>query len=334
MRDVIEKEISREYQNRQNSCAQATQDNIERVYWEYPELAEIDHLLMQENATIALEILGDGIIRETSARKEELLSKRDEFLKKSNIPKEFDSPVHRCVLCNDTGRLIGTDNSLCKCYYDLLIPKLVEKSNLGSISQYTFSKFDINLFSSNENPEKYGMAVSPRRQMEGIRAISDKFITAFDQNDTRSLFFIGNPGRGKTFISGCIANELIKKGKFVLYFSSSELFEEIEHYRMLLNSFAPNPERLDKSQMIYNSILSCDLLIIDDFGTETQNASRKPELLSILNHRSGCNKKFIISTNLDIKSLASFYDERVLSRIYGNFNLITFIGEDLRHNKK
>lgn len=333
MRNAIEKEINREYQNRQNSCAQNTQDNIERVYWDYPELAEIDRLLMQENATIALEILGDGVMRKTSSKKEELLAKRDAFLVKNNIPHGFDSPVHRCELCNDTGRTIDNSKSPCQCYYKLLIPKLIEKSNLGNIGQYTFRNFDINLFSDNANQDKYGVAVSPRKQIEGIRMICDEFIKTFDRNETKSLFFIGKPGTGKTFLSGCIANELIQKGKFVLYFSSPELFEEIAHYRMLSNSFAPNPERLEKSQMTYNSILSCDLLIIDDFGTETQNTSRQPELLSILNQRSGCDKKFIISTNLDIKSLSSIYDERVLSRVHGNFNVLKFFGEDLRHKK-
>lgn len=333
MRNAIEKEISREYQNRQNSCAQTTQDNIERVYWNYPELAEIDRLLMQANAEIALQILSDGVMRKTSSKKEELLAKRDVFLAKNGIPKGFDSPVHMCKLCNDTGIMIGSDKGPCQCYYKILIPKLLEKSNLGNIAQYTFRNFDINLFSTDENPGKYGMAVSPRKQMLGIRAISDNFIKTFDQNDVKSLFFIGNPGTGKTFISGCIANELISKGKFVLYFSSPELFEEIAQYRTLSNSFAPNPERLEKSQMTYNSILSCDLLIIDDFGTEAQNASRQPELLSILNYRAGCDKKFIISTNMDIKSLSSIYDERVLSRIYGNFSVLKFFGEDLRHKK-
>jgi DNA replication protein DnaC len=167
--------------------------------------------------------------------------------------------------------------------------------------------------------------------MDGIRKVAMNFVEHFGEEETKNMFFLGKPGTGKTFLSGCIANDLINRGKSVLYLSSPELYEKITEYRVLSNAFSPDPERFEMSSETYHSILQCDLFILDDLGTETIHANRQPELLNILNHRLNMNKKIIISTNLDTASLSSLYDERVLSRIFGNFSVLRFFGEDLRH---
>ena len=104
----------------------------------------------------------------------------------------------------------------------------------------------------------------------------------------------------------------------------------INEYRVVSASFSPDKERLEKASDAYNDILESDLLIIDDLGTETSNANRQPELLTVINHRTGQSGKMIITTNLGMTDLMNYYDERLISRIYGGFSVYKFFGEDIR----
>ena len=134
---------------------------------------------------------------------------------------------------------------------------------------------------------------------------------------------------GKTFMSNCIANELLKKGKTVLYQTAPVLLESVINYKM-----SKNKSSIDN---IYNSVLNCDLLIIDDLGTESLNSMKLSELFTILNTRilNLNNKvtKTIISTNLDINDIFRIYEERIGSRIIGYYDIYRFFGEDLRFKR-
>ena len=135
---------------------------------------------------------------------------------------------------------------------------------------------------------------------------------------------------GKTFMSNCIAKELLKKGKTVLYQTAPVLLESVIDYKM-------NKQK-NLYDNIYDSILTTDLLIIDDLGTETVNTMKISELFTILNTRilNFNNKvtKTIISTNLSLRNLYSTYDERIVSRIVGNYDICYFFGDDIRFKKK
>ncbi len=331
MKYEIGKVISQKYQDRRTGNSQITADNIERIYEQYPRIKELDQLLTIENANIVLLIMQDGVLRTDSIYKNELTNTRIEYLRAHGIPSDFDAPVYTCPLCNDTGFLNTNQREMCSCYHQILIPLLLNNSNFKNITRYQFDQFNLNLFSENEDTKKYQLAISPRKQLEGIRKAGKYFVEHFDEESTKNLFLLGKPGTGKTFLSGCIANELLQRGKSVLYLSSPELFEIITEFRMLSNSFSPDPVRYEKASQTYQSILNCDLFILDDLGTETLHANRQPELLSILNFRIDSGKKMIVSTNVDNTSLLTLYDERVLSRIYGNFSVLKFIGDDLRH---
>jgi len=335
MRAEIGKTIAMEYQDRRTRNAQQTQDAIDAVYRLHPALQEIDRDLMKENAAIAIQIMQDGLFRSDSPRKNELMEQRGMYLSRHQIPGDFDAVEYTCSLCHDTGFVQSRANSgltdYCTCYHQFLIPLLFRNSNFKNVAKYNFSQFNLSYFPDQPDPKRYQAADSPRKQMEGIRNAARYFLDHFEENRTRSLFFLGKPGTGKTFLSGCIANDLLAKGKSVLYLSSPELFENLTEFRMLSNSFSPDPERFENATRIYQCILECDLFILDDLGTETIHANRQPELLHIINHRTDSNKKMIISSNLDASSLSALYDERVLSRIYGSFSALKFFGEDLRH---
>ena len=156
---------------------------------------------------------------------------------------------------------------------------------------------------------------------ERLDLITD--INNFDDLNEKNLLFTGNTGLGKTFLSSCIANEILKKQKTVLYQTAPIMLDSIIDYRFGKNS-----------TNIYNNILDVDLLIIDDLGTECINNMKFTELFNIINTRllNQNNKatKTIISTNLSIQNLFNSYDERIVSRLIGNYNICRFYGEDLR----
>ena len=140
---------------------------------------------------------------------------------------------------------------------------------------------------------------------------------------------LGQRVYGKSFMSNCIASELLKKGKTVIYQTAPVLLENVINYKM-----SKNKSSIDN---IYNSVLTCDLLIIDDLGTESLNSMKLSELFTILNTRilNLNNKvtKTIISTNLDINDIFRIYEERIGSRIIGYYDIYRFFGEDLRFKR-
>ena len=143
----------------------------------------------------------------------------------------------------------------------------------------------------------------------------------------KNLLFTGNTGLGKSFLSSCIANEILKQGKTVLYQTSPIMFDSIIDYRFGKDNI---------SKDIYDNLLSVDLLIIDDLGTESMNKMKFSELFNIINSRLLNNNKItktIISTNLSLNNLFSTYDERIVSRFIGNYDICLFFGDDIRLKK-
>ena len=161
-----------------------------------------------------------------------------------------------------------------------------------------------------------------------IKEICVNFINNFDNPDEKNLLFTGNTGLGKTFLSSCIANEIIKKQKNVLYQTAPIMLDTIIDYRF-------GKSNIDKN--MYDNLLDVDLLIIDDLGTECINNMKFTELFNIINSRLlNQNKitKTIISTNLSLKNLYDTYDERIVSRLVGHYNLCYFFGDDIRFKKQ
>ncbi len=200
-------------------------------------------------------------------------------------------------------------------------------SNIYDLENQNFSKFNINYYSDKTDTEKYKSKLSPRENIEKIRKICDKFIENFDYPNENNLLFCGNSGLGKTFLSSCIANEMIKKGKTVLYQTSPVMLDNIIDYKFGKSN-----------NNIVSTINSVDLLIIDDLGTETKNNLKITELFNIINSRllnqNNTITKTIISTNLSLQELYNNYDERILSRIIGNYEACYFFGDDIRIKKK
>ena len=216
---------------------------------------------------------------------------------------------------------------MCNCLKQKLLNMSYNKSNLSDIKKENFENFNINLFSDEINTQKYKIKCSPRRNIINIKSACIKFIDNFDDLNEKSLLFVGNTGLGKTYMSNAIANELLKKGKTVLYQTAPVLLETI-----IDNKF--NKYKNHNSDNFYKNVLNVDLLIIDDLGTESINTLTVSELFTIINTRilnlNNKPTKTIISTNFSIEQIFKNYEERIGSRIAGNYNIYQFVGEDLR----
>lgn len=217
---------------------------------------------------------------------------------------------------------------MCNCLKQRIYNLEYNKANMNALEKQNFANFRLDLYSSEATPEKYDSDISPKENMELIYNICRDFVTNFENEEQKNLLFTGKTGLGKTFLSSCIANELLNQGKTVLYQTASVMLDTIIDYRF---------SKANVSKDIYDHLLNVDLLIIDDLGTEGTNQMKLVELFNILNSRLlNTNKgtKTIISTNLSLQSLFDNYDERIVSRIVGNYDICYFFGEDIRFIQK
>ena len=211
---------------------------------------------------------------------------------------------------------------MCSCLKQKLYNEQYNKSNISNLDTQNFDNFS-DLLYSDKVDKKYNADISPRENINQIKNICYKFIANFDNKAQKNLLFTGNTGLGKTFLSSAIANEILKKGKNVLYQTAPVMLDTILDYRF----------GKIKGSNILDSILNVDLLIIDDLGAENPSNIKSSELFNIINTRLlNQNKitKTIISTNLNLRNLYSNYDERIISRIIGNYDICYFFGDDIR----
>jgi len=189
------------------------------------------------------------------------------------------------------------------------------------LEKENFDTFNINVF----NNETYkNEKLTPRQNMYYILEISEDFCSNYHDSNMNLLLY-GSTGLGKTFMCNCIANALINQEVSVLYQTAFSLFEIVENHKF-------NKQNETEENLInYNMIFECDLLIIDDLGTEVGNSFTNAELFNIINERLINNKRIIISTNLSLEQLRDAYSDRITSRIFNNFVPLKFYGNDLRY---
>ena len=198
--------------------------------------------------------------------------------------------------------------------------------NTYNIRNTSFNNFSLSKYSNKIDKDRYNSDISPRENIKIIKEVVDNFIKNFDDPNEKNLLFVGNTGLGKTFLSSCIANYFVNNGKTVLYQTAPVMLEQLINFHM---------NKTDTNILDY--LLSVDLLIIDDLGTENINSMKFSDLYTIINSRllNQTNKitKTIISTNLNLEELEKMYGERIISRFAGDYNICYFFGDDIRFNK-
>lgn len=322
------KNLLKIYEQKKLAAEIACENKINELYSKNPKLAYLVEKINLTSIQISKAILKNNKedVIKLNKELEELKQKKNNLLHELNIDDNFFIPKYECSLCNDTGYLVDDNNIMCTCLKQKLIDKQYNKSNIFNLSKENFSTFSELVYSDKKNEEKYQSTISPRENIKKIKEIARDFIDNFDQPEEKNLLFTGNTGLGKTFLSNCIANEIIKKGKTVIYQTAPIMLDSVIDYRF---------GKGDK--FIYENILSSDLLIIDDLGTESMNNLKFTELFNIINTRllNQNNKitKTIISTNLSLNNLYNTYDERIFSRLAGYYNICRFFGDDIRLKK-
>lgn len=291
------------------------------LYSKIPRLKEIDEELVKLGIDITRTVLSkpensDILVKELQSRQLDLKIEKAEILTANNYPKDYLNMKYDCNICKDTG---FADNKKCSCYIQKEINHLYVQSDLGDImKKENFEQFRWEYYSD----EIIDNNISPKENMKLIYSKCVHFVKDFDDINTNMLF-IGRPGLGKTFICSSIAKDLLDAGKSVIYKTVSDLIDIVRKYKFDFDNEEINEQYLDE---IYN----CDLLIIDDLGTELSTQFSNLVLYSILNKRIQNNKKMIISTNLDIDEFTKIYSDRITSRIFGCFDTLEFLGEDIR----
>ncbi len=320
-----------QYDQKRNSAIAKSRNKKYEIYSSFPELEKIDNDISSLSIQAIKAVLttrDKSIVDNLNKQLSVLKKERNRLLKENNLSTKDFEPIFECKKCNDTGYIKTNDGTImCNCLKQKLFNIEYNNSNIYNLQHQNFNNFKLSCYSDEVNLEKYGKKISPRDNITAIKDICTHFIDNFDDPVENNLLFCGNSGLGKTFLSSCIANEIIKRGKTVLYQTAPVMLDSIIDYKFG-----------KKTNNIIDSINTVDLLIIDDLGTESPNSLKITELFNIINTRllNQNNKitKTIISTNLTLQDLYNTYEERIVSRIIGNYNACYFFGDDIRIKKK
>lgn len=315
-------QIMRGYEAKQRRARKRFEEKKKQIYRQIPELQALDEALATNSIKQAkLQVLEQFEAANDLKQKTDEIPKKKAFLLQQHGYSLKDlEPEYECMDCKDLG-YIG--RKPCHCFKQAAIDLVYTQSNLKKILQTeNFDHLNRSFYSKELVDKESGMTSYDL----AVRAIGEchHFIANFDK-DFQNLLFYGSTGVGKTFLCNCIAKELLDQGHSVLYFTSYDLFSLLEKSKFKHDAIAEEMEK---------DFLRCDLLIIDDLGSEYTNNFSVPALFSCLNERLLHQKSTIISTNLGLKNLFELYSERTFSRIIASYTLIKLIGDDIRRQKK
>jgi len=291
------------------------------LYDKLPRLKEIEDEMVKLSIDITRAILSKSntaevLIDKLKNKQLDLKVEKAEILSANKYPIDYLDSIYKCKLCKDTGFV---NYQKCKCYKQREIYLNYEYSNLSFIlEKENFEQFRWDYYS--DDPDENG--ISPLKNMQEIYKKCIDFVEQFDEHN-KNLFFIGSPGLGKTFLCNSIAKDLLDKGRSVIYMTVPDLIDTMRKYKF-------DFDKEENYAHYLNEIYNCDLLIMDDLGTELSTQFSNQAIYNILNKRIVNMKKMIISTNLSGVDFQSTYSERIVSRIIGNFEACKFVGKDIR----
>lgn len=309
--------IMRLYNRRQTAAKQAQEARVAEIYEKIPAIEKLNRqipLLAVEQIQKKMEGDQNAVLtfRQKTAS---IAEERKALLTAYGYPADYLDMTYTCPDCQDTG-FIG--DKKCHCFLQAEIDLFYSQSHLKEVlERENFDTFSYDYYAEESLP-------SIRRAVMEARL----FIESFD-TDFQNLFLCGSVGIGKTFLSNCIAKELLDSGHSVLYFTAFELFDALAKA-----SFGKEKEEEQGENELASLIFDCDLLILDDLGTELVNSFTSSQLFLCINERILKQKSTIISSNLNLATLLEVYTERTFSRISSNYKMVEMIGSDIRIKKK
>lgn len=315
--------IMREYDALRMEEAYKLSKRQEEIYAKLPRVKALDDAITDESISAGkAAVLGNDKALEGLGQKLELLAdQRRAVLVENGYPSDYLDLHYNCPLCQDTG-FIGKE--YCSCFRAKLSKCIYDETNIRElIKKQNFSTFNYNLYSN--DPELYDevLGSTPYENIRNIVDTVNRYIREFDTNFVNLLIY-GETGLGKTFLTNCIAKELLDSAHTVQYYPCYALFTLYENYRFRRDEYEKN------SAGQYEKLFDCDLLIIDDLLSELLNSMTTSFLYSVINERGLRKKSTIISTNLDPTAIKSLCGDRIYSRIVESYEFIKLIGEDIR----
>ncbi len=308
-------EIMREYEKKREVARHNAEEAKRTVEKAVPEYRDIEDKITE----IAVECAGkalDGDEAEVARLKSEIASltaRQEQLLTKNGFPADHLQEKYECPDCKDTGYIDGVTK--CHCLKQAILRYTYRQSNIEEILQReNFDTLRYDLYTDAEC-----------EKMKDIIAECRRFADEFGKRYENVLLY-GSVGVGKTFLTNCMAKEILDKGYSVIYFTSMRLFDTLSRE---LFQYGENG-----SWDIQKDIFTCDLLIIDDLGTENVNSFVASRLFDILNERDLRRKSTVISTNLSFEELGGRYTERNFSRIFGNYIILHPDVQDIRIRKR
>ena len=283
----------------------------------YPEIGQIDAILSQTGLRI-MEVIrmgAYGLSERMKMLEEEnalLLEKRAEYLASHGLPSDYTDPKFSCKLCEDSGYV---QNKMCNCLRQALFLEGVANSGLGKLPEtQNFDNFRTSYYS---DPEAVNTVLDYCRH----------YANSFNEKTRENILITGATGLGKTHLSTAIGQEVIRRGYNCVYTSAQNLLSDFEYERFGRGYRDDSPDRTAR-------YFEADLLIVDDFGTEMGNQFTVASLYNLINSRMNLGKPMIINTNLNSNEIRGRYDDRIASRLFGEFIFFRLQGKDIRQQKR
>jgi len=307
------------------ASSQLKSKRLEEVYKKCPKLKEIDDDMSRLGVDLCRAIIAKATqadIQQMADKNQAQQVQRIKLLEEAGFGEDYLHDVYKCAKCSDTGRVEG--GAKCACFKQKLVAKYYQMSNLGrALKDENFDNFKFDYYSTAVDKN---IGISPREKMEIIHRYAKQFVNEFE-NEPGNLFFHGKVGLGKTFLCSCIAKEVLDKGYTVLYLPATKLFKTVEDAR-----FHRSETEVSDAQI--NFFYTAELLIIDDLGTEFSTLATQSALFDIVNSRILDERPTIISSNLSPRELEGHCSDRLVSRFIEHYEIIQFVGDDIRQKKK
>ena len=263
-------------------------------------------------------------VQEVREKNLDLQQERAVLLGSLGLPPDALDDKPACPLCGDTG---WRGAQMCQCLKKLCAQEQIkELSKLLDLGEQSFDSFRMDYYSETPYP---GKGTSPRKNMELTYDVCLNYAQKFESCLFRNLLMSGPPGLGKTFLSACIARAVSEHGYSVVYDTAGNIFAQFEAKKFLRDS-ADGQDARDETRRYLN----CDLLIVDDLGSELTTQFTQSALYELINTRLVAERHTVISTNLSLEEIARRYNPQIASRIEGEYHVLHFFGDDIRMLKK